>query len=75
MTRLALERARGRYLVGYTDFHPGLDCAADLARRERPLLDIVDEPDRVRGLVDLAASASRVFDHFDAMAKAAGHPR
>jgi len=75
MTRLALERARGRYLVGYTDFHPGLDCAADWRGVNALCLDIIDAPERVKGLVDIAASSfGAVFDHFDAMAKAAGHP-
>ena len=75
LTRLALERCDGKYLVGYTDFHPGLDCVADWRGVERLCMDLVEEPAGVKALIEVAASNFHgVFDHFDAMLKAHRQP-
>jgi hypothetical protein len=73
LTRLALEKCAGRYLVGYTDLHGSLDCAADWRDSQQLCLDLVDCPQKVHELVDLAnAHFLPTFDHYDALLKARG---
>lgn len=47
MTALALERAQGKYLVGYTDMHPGLDMVAAMRGTQQALFDVYDDPDLI----------------------------
>jgi hypothetical protein len=71
MTKAALERNEGKYLVGYTDLHPGMDCAAAFREPELLCLDLLMEPDNVKHLVDISSRDFQfVFDHFDKMLKA-----
>lgn len=71
LTRLALEKCRGKSLVGYTDLHPGVDCAAAWRDPQQLCLDLYDAPDRVKQLIDLAiADFEQIYNHFDAMLKA-----
>jgi hypothetical protein len=73
LTRVALQKCAGQFLVGYTDLHGSLDCAADWRGPEELCLDVMDCPDRVRELVRLAdESFLPVFDHFDGLLKAHG---
>ncbi|MDT8305671.1 MAG: hypothetical protein RRC07_07020, partial [Anaerolineae bacterium] len=73
MTALALERCPGRYLVGYTDLHPGLDCVAAWRDPQQLCLDMIDRPELVDTLAHKAiADFETIYDHFDAMLKAAG---
>ena len=73
MTRLALEKCAGRFMVGYTDLHPGADCAAAWRDPQEFCLDLIGEPDRARELIRLAsADSQRIYDHFDATLKAHG---
>lgn len=73
MTRLALDRCAGRYLVGYTDLHPGLDCVAAWRDPQQLCLDMIDRPELVERLAEKAiADFETIYDHFDAMLKAAG---
>jgi hypothetical protein len=75
MTRLALEKCRGRYLVGYTDMHGGVDCAAAWRDPQQLCMDMVLAPENVKRLIELAVEHFQpVFDHFDAMLKARGLP-
>ncbi len=75
MTRLALSRCEGLSLVGYTDFHPGLDCVADWLGVTRLCLDLIEDPGEVKRLVDVAIGGFQpVFDHFDALLKARRQP-
>jgi hypothetical protein len=75
MTRLALEKCDGRYLVGYTDLHGSLDCAMDWRGPEELCMDLTDCPEKVHELVDLAnENFLTVYDHFDAMLKSHGQP-
>jgi hypothetical protein len=71
LTTVALEKCEGRYLVGYTDLHGGVDCAAAWRDPQQLCIDLLCEPERVQGLVRLAtAHFQEVFDYFDAMLKA-----
>ncbi|MEW5957413.1 MAG: hypothetical protein AB1801_06800 [Chloroflexota bacterium] len=71
LTRLALEKCRNKSLVGYTDLHPGVDCAAAWRDPQQLCLDLYDVPDRVKSLIELAiADFEQIYNHFDAMLKA-----
>jgi hypothetical protein len=75
LTRRALALCAGRFMVGYTDLHPGIDWLAALRGSEQLCLDLFDDPDGVQTL--LAQSTPdflAVYDHFDAQLKAAGQP-
>ncbi len=73
LTRCALERCQSRYLVGYTDLHPGLDCAAAWRDPQQLCIDMIDSPEQVMRLAELAiADFETIYDHFDAQLKAAG---
>ena len=75
MTQYALERCAGRFLVGYTDLHPGIDWLAALRGTERLCLDLFDEPDEVkRVLRQITPAFLAVYDHFDTPLKAAHQP-
>ncbi|NIV40517.1 MAG: hypothetical protein GWN58_67285, partial [Anaerolineae bacterium] len=75
LTRHALERCQGRYLVGYTDLHPGIDCAAAWRGMDQLCVDMVDDPEQVQELVQRAISDfAVVYGHFDDMLKAHGQP-
>jgi hypothetical protein len=71
MTRYALERCKGKYMVGYTDLHPGLDCVAAWRDPQQLCFDMIESPERVKQLAELAmADFHTIYDHFDAMLKA-----
>lgn len=73
LTLHALERCRGRFLVGYTDLHPGLDCAAAWRDPQQLCIDMIDHPLQVKRLIHLAIQDfERIYDHFDNMLKSAG---
>ncbi|MGD2156894.1 MAG: hypothetical protein PVG14_09265 [Anaerolineales bacterium] len=71
LTHHALERCEGKFMVGYTDLHPGLDCVAAWRDPQQLCLDLFDNPEGVHQLAELAiADFELIFDHFDAMLKA-----
>jgi len=73
MTNLALAQCRGQCLVGYTDLHPGADCAAAWRDPQELCMDLMTEPELVTELITLANEHfQEIFDHFDARLKAAG---
>ena len=75
MTRLALEHAPGRFLVGYTDLHPGIDWLAALRGSQALCLDLFDDPDAVQAyLKQGTADFLALYDRFDALLKAHGQP-
>jgi hypothetical protein len=75
LTRCALEVCRGKFIVGYTDLHPGLDWLAALRGTEPLLLDLIGQPDRLAPLLQIGTTGFlALFDHFDALLKEAGQP-
>lgn len=75
LTQAALERCKGRFLVGYTDLHPGVDCAAAWRDPQRMCVDMIENPEKVAELIEISvADFETVYDHFDAMLKAAKQP-
>lgn len=70
MTYAALERCPGKYMVGYTDLHPGLDCAAAFRDPQQFCIDFLLEPDEAKRLIDISSrDFQRIFDYFDAILK------
>jgi hypothetical protein len=75
LTRHALERCPGKYMVGYTDLHPGIDCAAAWRGMDQLCIDMIESPEMVKRLAKRAiADFEAVYDHFDAMLKASNQP-
>jgi hypothetical protein len=73
LTRVALQKCAGKFMVGYTDLHGSLDCAADWRGPQELCLDIADCPELIHALVNLAdENFLPVFDHYDAVLKAHG---
>ncbi len=73
LTAHALERCHDKFLVGYTDLHPGLDCVAAWRDPLQLCYDLYDYPDQVQHLADKAiADFEFVYDHFDALLKEHG---
>ena len=74
-TDYALSICKGKFMVGYTDIHTGIDCAMALRGIENLLVDIHDCPEQVEQLVEKCEEPLfGVFDHFDAKLKAHGLP-
>lgn len=75
LMRCAIEHSAGKFLVGYTDLHPGEDCAMAWRGVERFCMDLVEYPDEARQLIEIAyADFHTIFDHFDGILKAANLP-
>jgi hypothetical protein len=73
LTRVALAKSAGRFMVGYTDLHGSLDCVADWRDPQQLCLDLVDNPRKVHEVLALAnENFLPVFDHYDATLKAHG---
>jgi len=73
LTRVALQKCAGQFLVGYTDLHGSLDCAADWRNPEVLCMDLLDCPEKVHELVAVADKGFLpLFDHYDEVLKAHG---
>ncbi|MFW5696411.1 MAG: hypothetical protein ACOCXR_01355 [Phototrophicaceae bacterium] len=75
LMQAAIERCEGKFLVGYTDLHPSVDCAMAWRGTERLCLDLIEAPEQAHRLIDIAnADFHQIFDHFDSILKAARQP-
>ncbi len=75
LTRAALEVCSGQFLVGYTDLHPAMDCAAAWRGSEQLCMDMMLQPELVDRLMELANEHFlEVYDDFDTLLKAHGQP-
>ena len=75
LTDYALSICKGKFIVGYTDLHPGMDCAVALRGTNDTLYDLIDRPEQVEKLVKICeAPFFEVFDFFDAKLRAQGMP-
>jgi hypothetical protein len=73
LTRHAIERCAGQFLVGFTDLHPGLDCVAAWRDPLQLCYDLYDNPEQVRYLADLAINDfETIYNHFDTLLKQNG---
>ena len=62
-TRLLLEQAKGKFIVGLTDFHPGADHIAALRDPQVLAMDLLDNPEAVKA--KLASSYEEYFPIYD----------
>ncbi len=70
MTNAALERWAGKYMVGYTDLHPGLDCAAAFRDPQQLCIDFLIDPHEVKQLIDISSrDFEQIFNYFDSILK------
>jgi hypothetical protein len=75
MTGLALQRCSGKALIGYTDLHGGIDCAAAWRDPQELCLDVIEEPGKVHELLRLATEHFQsVYDRYNTRLSAAGQP-
>jgi hypothetical protein len=74
ITEYALERCNSRYLVGYTDLHPGMDCVLAWRGSEKICFDLLESPDMVRKMIEIASKDFKfIYEHFDSILKRNGH--
>jgi len=70
MTRLSLDRGKGKYITGLPDLHPGGDLLAALRGAERLCLDLIEEKDIVKEINKcLTANYPKVYDRIYQMVK------
>ena len=70
LTRCALEKCEGKFMVGYTDLHPGVDCAAAWRDPQQLCLDMIEQPDKVKELIEMAIKDfQQIYEHFEGMLK------
>lgn len=75
ITDALLAAGKGRFIVGYTDIHPGADAIAALRDPQGLLLDTIDNPEGVKQCVDrVTADFFRFYDFFHERLVAAGMP-
>jgi len=63
LTEAALQICEDQFLVGYTDLHPGMDCAAAWRDSEKLCFDLLLDPDMVHELLRL--STEHLLDVYD----------
>jgi hypothetical protein len=75
LTEVALQKCENRFLVGYTDIHPGLDCALAWRGTMNLCMDLIEDTGNAQKLFDLAAEHfQEVYDEYDNILKAHGMP-
>ena len=66
LTDLAIEMCKGKSLVGYTDLHPGLDCAAAWRDPEQFCMDLLLCPEESKQLIRIATEDfHEIFNYWD----------
>jgi len=75
LTEIALSQCKGKFLVGYTDLHPGTDCAAAWRDPQQFCLDLILYPDEAKKLIEISyRDFFEIFDRFDKKLKQHGQP-
>lgn len=75
LTDALLEAGRGRFVVGYTDLHPGGDAVAAFRDPQQLCIDVLERPQQVRALVDrVTDDFLGVYDFYHDRLGAAGMP-
>lgn len=73
LTNLGIEQGKGKFLTGYTDLHPGLDCIAAWRGPQQLCVDLITDPEKVDQLAEMAiADFETIYDHFDSILKENG---
>ena len=66
LTDLAIEKCNGISLVGYTDLHPGLDCAAAWRDPEQFCVDLLLDPEKAQLLLQYSENDfHEIFNYWD----------
>lgn len=75
LTRIGLEKRDNNYLVGYTDLHPGVDCALAFRGSSNMCMDMILEPENVQRLIEKSFEHfEEIFNDYDSILKKAGMP-
>ncbi len=75
MTDAAKTAAPGKFLVGYTDLHPSMDCVADWCGAGQVCTAMIDAPGRLFELLEIAyADFPEIFRHYNQKIMAGGAP-
>lgn len=70
LTNYALEKCENKFMVGYSDFHSGFDCLAAWRGQQKLLLDLYDNPSKVKEGLELTyQDFQTIYDYFDKMLK------
>ncbi len=74
-TQAALEICDGKFIVGYTDLHGGLDWLMAQRGSERLCMDLYEYPDDVKRYLDVVIEDFlKVYDYFHDMLRSHGQP-
>jgi hypothetical protein len=72
---IAFEKCNHQYLVGYTDLHPGLDCALAWRGVNDLCMDLLLDTENAQKLFNLTETHFlEVYDEYDRLLKAHGMP-
>lgn len=75
LTDALLEAARGKFIVGYTDIHPGGDALAAFRDPQQLCIDMIEHPAEIKALVErVTDDFLAVYDVYYAKLSAAGMP-
>lgn len=75
MTDALLEIARGKFIVGYTDLHPGGDAVAAFRDPQELCVDLLERPQEVKALVErITDDFLQLYDFFYHRLSVAGMP-
>lgn len=75
MTRLAVEKCRGKALVGMSCLGPGIDCVAGWREPQELCMDLILNPDRVKMLMQRSLEPfNDCYEHFHKILTSAGQP-
>jgi len=75
LTDVALNKCGNRFLVGYTDLHPGLDCGLAWRGSNNLCMDLMMDQENAQKLFNLATQHFlEVYDDYDNILKAHGMP-
>jgi len=75
MTEAFIEMGKGKFIVGYTDIHPGGDAIAAFRDPQQLCIDLIEHPAEVKTLCErITDDFIRVFDIFYEKLSAAGMP-
>jgi hypothetical protein len=70
LTECAIQKSELRYLTGYTDLHPGMDCVLAWRGPGQLCYDMLDSPEMVKKMVEVASrDFKRIYDYFDSILK------
>jgi hypothetical protein len=65
MTRVALQKAPGQFLVGVTSWGPGIDCVAAWREPQELCIDLLENPESVKELLERSVAPFRsIYDRF-----------